>query len=508
MWRASDRLDAQPVSGAGEGGQPFFSPDGEWLAFRRGAALLKVAMRGGAPVSICDSCPGYGYSWDIDDTIRYHTIPAGNPLGRILVAVPSSGGRFRVLAVPDSGSGELFRSPQLLPDRRTLLFNLFTRQGGRIALLDLRSGRITRTDVAGIYPRWVEGGWIVFGSSDGTLATIPFDLGKLRATGPPVAIARDVIGDPTSVAAGISTDGTIIYARTGEVSDRRLVAVSRSGQVVDLGGEARAYAHPRFSPDGRRVAVGITGVSGDADVWILDLGQRSLSRLTTQRQAGRPVWTPDGRYVIYSQNADIWRIAADGSGVPDSLLEAVGSRFAGNTTPDGRTLVLQEEGSGSDGLRVLTLDSSRAARTIIPANFREGAPSISPDGRWLAYQSEQSGRAEVYVRPFPELGARVQISLQGGAGPAWSRDGRELFYRSADSLIVATVATTPSFTVTGRRGLFPVTGYLPGDLSGRGYDVSPDGSRFVMVLGSAAATPMVALHGFFERLAYDIRRRR
>jgi hypothetical protein len=114
----------------------------------------------------------------------------------------------------------------------------------------------------------------------------------------------------------------------------------------------------------------------------------------------------------------------------------------------------------------------------------------------------------VYVRAFPELGARVQVSTQGGAEPAWSRDGRELFYRTADSMVVATLSTNPSFTVTGRRNLFAVAGYLAGDVNGRGYDVSPDGTRFVMVVGSASDTPLIALHGFFERLKYEARRRR
>jgi eukaryotic-like serine/threonine-protein kinase len=508
MWRAGDRLDVQPIAGGRHGSQPFFSPDGEWLAFRREAALLKVSMRGGAPVAVCDSCPGYNYNWDFDDTIRYHTTPPGNPLGRVLAAVAATGGKPRVFAAPDTGSGELYRSPQLLPGGRTILFNLFDQQTARVALLDRRSGRVTRFDITGVYPRWVEGGWIVLGSREGVISAIPFDLAKLRPTGAPITLAADVRADLTTVAADVSTDGTIIYAQAGEVSDRRLLAVSRSGQPVDVGGEARAYAFPRYSPDGRRIAVGITSRSGDRDVWILDVAQRALSRTTNQRIAGWPAWTPDGRFVLYSQNADIWRVAADGSGSPEALLEAVGSRFPGNTTPDGATLVFQEDGSGSDGLRLLALDSTRAARTIIPSAFREGAPALSADGRWLAYQSDQSGRTEIYVRPFPQLGARVQVSLQGGAAPAWSRDGRELFYRTADSMVVATFTTDPAFTVTGRRSLFAVAGYLAGDLSGRGYDVSPDGSRFLMVLGSASATPIVAIHGFFDRLTYDASRRR
>ena len=110
------------------------------------------------------------------------------------------------------------------------------------------------------------------------------------------------------------------------------------------------------------------------------------SRLTTDGISERPVWTPDGQRLVYSSNADLWWIAADGSGRPDSLLVATGSRYAGTVTPDGRSLVFQEFGGGVDGIRALVFDSAPAARTIIPGGFNESAPALSPDGHWLAYQ--------------------------------------------------------------------------------------------------------------------------
>ena len=502
--RRSDDLTLQAVPGGRGGTTPAFSPDGRWLAFRRGAALVKVSLAGGTPVVVCDSCPGYNYSWGADDTLRYHTAPQGDPNNRVLMQVAAAGGSARVLAAPDSGSGELFRGPRLIPGTRIVLFNVFSSlyQGARIAALDLATGLISRLDQNGLSPQWVDGGWIVAATIEGAVLALPFDVRRLQVSGAPLTIAQDLAGgDPTAAKLGVATNGTVVYVRSGSFAERRLVAVRRDGQLAPLTTEQHAFAQPRFSPDGRRVAVGIVGQNSGSDVWVLDIAQRSLSRLTTDSRSGWPIWMPDGRKLVYASTVDLWWTDADGGGAPSALLAAPGSRYPGSVTPDGRSVIFYEEGSGHDGLRVLTFDSAPAARTIMPAAFGEGAPALSPDGRWLAYQSRESGRSEVYVKPYPALGARVQVSVQGGASPAWSRDGRELYYTTGDTMLVATVVAVPAFAVTGRRMLFEARGMMSGGQPGRGYDVAPDGSRFVMVQGGSAPTTLVAVHHFFDRLA-------
>jgi serine/threonine-protein kinase len=282
--------------------------------------------------------------------------------------------------------------------------------------------------------------------------------------------------------------------------------IGRDGRSQDVGGEPRGFAGPRFSPDGRRLAVSIGDPGGGSDVWVLDLAQQAWTRLTTNRISDRPAWTPDGRRLVYSSNADLWWVAADGSGRPDSLLVAPGSRYAAAFTPDGRTAVFWESGSQNSGIRAMPLDSAPAARMVLPDAFQEAAPALSPDGRWLAYQSSEPGRTEVYVRPFPGPGPRVPVSLTGGAEPCWSRDGRELFYREADAMMAASVRALPTFEVLERRRLFNGA-FLPGGPF-REYDVSPDGRRFVMVRGGTSTTNLVAVQGLFDRLRYDARARR
>jgi Tol biopolymer transport system component len=321
-----------------------------------------------------------------------------------------------------------------------------------------------------------------------------------------VTVARNLLQtDAISVRAGISANGAIVYVESGAATQRHLALVSRSGQTSALPAEPKAYAGPRFSPDGRRIAVDITDdAGGGSDVWVLDVTQRAWSRLTTDRLSNRPVWTPDGRRLVYSSNADLWWIEADGSGRPESLLVAVGTRFAGGVTPDGHAVVFQESGGTRNGIYSLAFDSAPATRTLVPAAFNESAPALSRDGQWLAYQSDEAGRMEVYVRPYPGPGARVPVSVQGGSEPVWSRDGRELFYRAGDGLMAATIALRPSFAVTGRRLLFRGA-FLQGARL-REYDVAPDGQHFVMIEGSGTTSTLVAVHNLFDRLLSDRKR--
>jgi serine/threonine-protein kinase len=505
MLRYADRLDVVPVAGGRRGVGPFFSPDGRWLGFEIGPNLTKVPLAGGAPVTICDSCPGFGFTWGSDDTVRYHTAPPDNGSSRVLMAVSAQGGRAHEFARPDSGSGEAFRTPILLPGRRTVLFSIYKGPASTLGAMDLRTHTITRLDQPGFAPQWVDAGFLVLGNPDGTVIAIPFDPDKVRPTGPPVTIARDASQpDAYSTRAAVSAGGSIVYPRSGGGAPRRLMLVSRSGQATPLLPDPRGYSNPRFSPDGRRVAVHIADpVISSRDVWVLDVGQRVWSRLTTNGISDKPLWTPDGRRVVYSSNDDLWWIAADGSARPESLLVSVGSHFAGSITPDGRTVVFQETGSATSGIRTLAFDSAPAARTIIPAAFGESAPVVSPDGHWLAYQSDQTGQMEVYVQSYPEPGARVPVSLQGGSEPVWAHNGRELFYRAGDSLMVASVTRSPAFAVAGRRRLFTGT-FLNGGAF-REYDVAPDDQHFVMITGEVGQSTLLGVQNMFERLKYERR---
>ncbi|TFG45166.1 MAG: hypothetical protein E4H41_05780, partial [Gemmatimonadales bacterium] len=503
VLRYADRVEPVPAPGARRGTLPFFSPDSRWLGYLEGPRLMKVPLAGGAAVAICDSCPGYAFSWGGDDSVRYYAAGDAELQTRQMFDVPARGGIPRVFATPDSGSGEAFRSPVLLPGERTVLFALFKGKTSRLAALNLETGVITRFEQVGFSPQWVDRGFVVLGNQDGSLIALPFDARRARPTGAPVTLASDVNQSNSFVTtAGVSASGSIAYPQSGASALRQLMLVSRAGQATPLASEPRAFDNPRFSPDGRRIAVTIRVTDGPGrDVWVFDIAQRSWSRLTTDGLSDLPIWTPNGRRVVFSSNSDLWWVAADGSAQAESLYVANGGRVPGSVTPDGRSVVFQEYASGSDGIRTMIFDSAPASRMMLPAAFNESEVALSPDGRWLAYQSDEANRMEVYVRPYPGPGGRVSVSLLGGTEPAWSRDGRELYYRSGDSLMAAAVSLAPTFAVTGRRVLF--TGAFVRAANSREYDPAPDGQRFVMIRGGTTQSTLIILNDVFERLVYE-----
>ena len=215
----------------------------------RRPACIKVPLAGGAPITICDSCTGFSFVWGSDDTVRYHAAPAGNVSTRVLMAVSAQGGRPHEFARPDSASGDAFRSPILLPGRRTVLFSIYRDAASRLAAIDLRTGAITRFDQPGFGPQWVDGGFVVLSNADGTLIALPFDPDRVRPTGPPVTIARDVAQpDAFTMRVAVSAGGSIVYPRSGGGVARRLVLVSRSGQATPLTPDPRGVREPALLP--------------------------------------------------------------------------------------------------------------------------------------------------------------------------------------------------------------------------------------------------------------------
>ncbi len=201
---------------------------------------------------VCDSCPGYAFSWGSDDSVRYYASGDAELQTRQLYVVPAQGGIPRVFATPDSGSGEAFRSPVLLPGQRTVLFALFKGRTSRLAALNLDNGVITRFEQVGFSPQWVDRGFVVLGNQDGSLMALPFDAHRARPAGAPVIIARDINQSNAFVTtAGVSASGAIAYPQSGSSALRELMLVSR-----DRAGESpgKRAAGVRQSPLRRMAA--------------------------------------------------------------------------------------------------------------------------------------------------------------------------------------------------------------------------------------------------------------
>ncbi|MGH9253961.1 MAG: protein kinase domain-containing protein, partial [Vicinamibacterales bacterium] len=412
--RALDALEGTAIRDADRFFEPFISPDSRWVGFidEAGFMLRKMPIAGGPPVNVTKiGTEMLGATWGPDDTIVFATVELGTGLRR----VSAGGGTPTVLTTPDKARGELLHAwPEFLPGGRALLFTIQTEEGGKafqIAALDLESGTIKILVPGGSSPRFSQTGHIVYGVEN-TLRAVPFDPGRLEVLGDPVPLLEGVITKTDGGADfSVSADGTLVYVAGGAGGvQRRLVWAERGGARQPIAAPPRAYAVARISPDGTRAALDVR--DQESDIWIWDFVRQTLTRLTANpTYDGSPVWTPDGRRIVFVSNRSgvlgsggaLLIQSADGTGTAERLTDA--NVYAPNTfSADAQRLVFTVVTSNLLlDLRMLILDGQRREVPLIQTPFRELSAEISPDGRWLAYQSNESGQTEVYVRPFPDI---------------------------------------------------------------------------------------------------------
>jgi serine/threonine-protein kinase len=503
--RILGQVNPVPVPGTGNAISPFFSYDGQYIAFASGTKLVKVAVAGGPTLPVADIGNSFrGGTWNERDTIVFAD-------ERGLHIVPASGGQATLLAAPDSATRTSYRWPEFLPGGRAVLLAINDGSVDRLAVITMKTGAIKRFDVYGSNPHFVSRGYVVLGMIDsggaavtsGTLVTVPFDAQRLVVLGPPIPVAESIqVGVNSRTAKlGVSRAGALAFA-SGSVGQGTLVAIGRDGVARELGAPARFYNTPRLSPDGRRIAIQV--VDAGSDIWVFDLAGKTLTRLTFDRTAQRPIWTPDGRRIAYQRrgltNDDLAWIPADGSAPAESLVVAPDDQTTGDFTPDGRMMVIREQPSGGKRrIAIVSVDSARAPRPFMASAYENVSPSLSPDGRWVAYASDEQGRFEVYVRPFPGPGGRWQVSKDGGNEPRWSHTGREIFFRAGPAVMAAAVQAGATFAPGEVRELFRTT-TLPSSAF-PSYDVARDGQTFFMSQPTRANDQtVVVLLNWFENL--------
>ncbi len=513
--RAIDRFEVTPIAGTEAASSPFFSPDGQSVGFFAEGKLKKVSLSGGAPLTLCSAPVNRGASWRPDDTIIFApSITSG------LFRVSAAGGTPKPLTVPDRKKGELsHRWPEILPGGKAVLFTIWTGttfDDARIGVLSLETGERRVLVEGGTYARYVPSGHLVYARTGGLLA-VPFDLKRLEVTGPPASILEGVSMNPTFGAAEFSssTDGSLAYVSGGStVGERTLLWVDRKGAAQPLPAPPRGYRAPRLSPDGQRLAVGIEGTN--SGVWLYELARGTLTRLTASGPIPFPIWTPDGKHVTFVSALggalNLYWMPADGSGAAERLTTSEDAQWESSWSPNGQVLAFSESDptTGLD-IWVLSLEgdpstplgAGRKPQPFLQTPSNEGGGMFSPDGRWLAYVSDESGRNEIYVRPFPGPGGKLQISTEGGTEPMWPRNGRELFYRNGDKMMAAAVETRPAFAAAKPKLLFEghyetgVFAFQPN------YDVASDGQRLLMLKASeqeSAATQINVVENWSEEL--------
>jgi serine/threonine-protein kinase len=514
--RAIDSLEARPIPGteAPTGGtswaEPFFSPDSQWIGFFVGGKLKKVSVSGGAALTLCDSSLPSGSSWGSQGMIAF--APGQIPF---LQQVSDMGGAPQPLTRIENGENG-HGWPEFLPGGKALLFGVATGgswTNGQIAVQTVGAAEHRNLIPGGMYPHYAPSGHLVY-VQGGTLMAVPFDPERLAVTGAAVPMVEGVLQSTTDGDAqySFSAGGSLAYVPGGAQSAQsKLVWVNRNGAEQPLAAPEHAYINPRISPDGRRVAVGIT--EQERQVWLYDVSRGTLTRLTFQGNNNLvPFWTPDGKRIAFTSNKEgqrnlFWQLA-DGSGGLERLTTSEQLHITGSWSPDGQLLAYSEVNS-TTGFDIWVLGlRDRKAQPFLQTQFNESTPQFSPDGRWLAYVSDESGRKEIYVQPYPGPGGKWQISTEGGVEPLWNRNGRELFYRSGKKMMSVEIAMKPSFSAGTPKMLFEGAYQLLSGISTPNYDVSPDGQRFLMLkpveLSQAAPTQINVVLNWFEELKQKV----
>jgi serine/threonine-protein kinase len=285
--------------------------------------------------------------------------------------------------------------------------------------------------------------------------------------------------------ASLANNGTLLYVRRPRTNSAVLVdstGVSRGG----LSNADGPFMYPRLSPDGKRFAVQVTSPRG-WDVWVYHIASGTPMRLTTTGGALHPTWTPDGRRIVYMTSGPLMSQLVDSGATPTTIPNTEGA-FGPTVASDGRSVVYQRRSASGWSIWSASLSGDRPPRKIPDDAFANFMPALSRDGRWLAYQSHATGRHEVYARPYPGPGAAVQISDSGGTEPAWSPDGRRIYYRIRGGFRAVAV-TTPTLAVTSRTPLFKDA--FDGAMPHRNYDVAPDSTGFLMITGGGSEAVVV-----------------
>lgn len=510
--RELDRADAMPIPGTEGAIGPFFSPDGAWIGFWADNKIKKAPLAGGPPATICDVPPGggLGASWAADGTIVF-----ANRAG--IATVSSAGGTPTAVKTAATASGERQLLPQFLPDAKALLFTTITGndwETANVVLQPLDGGERRVLIPGGADARYIATGHLVYMKS-GTLMAVPFDARSRRVGGAPVALVENVMqavnaangGDETGAGQfALSNAGTLVYVVGGAfpMYQDAMMWVDRTGAAQPFAAAPPAsYLGPRLSPDGQKLAVGVRRAAPrGADLWVYDVVRGAPTRLTFNGNNGQPVWSPDGKRLVYGVSGTdangLYTINADGAGKPERLNDS-GFPSSWAAAPNAIAFLRRAQ-DGSSGIWVLPLEHDPKPRLFIESRFTLWYPELSPDGQLMAYMSNESGTSEVYVQPYPGPGEKTRISTAGGIEPIWSANGRELFYRSMtlerQEFFSAAIRSTSPFRVDTPRLMFAArAGEYDSTVPQRSWDVAADGKRFLLSKpANATDKPVTEMH--------------
>jgi Tol biopolymer transport system component/predicted Ser/Thr protein kinase len=496
---------------------PFFSPDGQWIGFTASGKLRKISVEGGTELVLCDAGSSYtGDDWGED--------------GNIIASLRISGGLSQVSSAGGTptpvtelqGEEKTHRWPQILPGGKAILFTTQNStvgfDDGKIEVMTLADHHRKTLESGGTFGRYLAAtdrkGYLTY-VNRGTLFAVPFDLEKLETTGSPVPVLQQVSYSAMfgSAKLSFSRTGTFLYrSREIDLSRVSIQWLDADGRTQPLLDKSGLFVNPRLSPDAQRLAV--SNNDERSGIWIYDIRRDTMAPLTGERNAGHPVWTPDGKYIVYQGPAGISWARADGGGKVQSLTQSKDFQYPTAFSPDGKRLAFHQ--MGPQGFDIWTLPveyDENGLKAGNPALFLhtsngERDANFSSDGHWIAYTSSETGIPQVYVRAFPDTGRRWQVSSNGGTSPIFSRNGKDIFYFDVpgDRIMAASYSVKGDSFVVEKPQVWSrqsVALALSGAV-GAQYDVAPDGKR-IAVSTYAGSTQqdsghVIFLENFFDEL--------
>ena len=484
LWvRTLGEPHARPIAGTEGASNPIISPDGKWVAYYGDRTLHRVPIVGGE-VSLITSVPGVAaaITWMSDDEIMYEQLIANGtlPIQRVKV----NGGQASVAIPLDSAAGEVSqRRPMFLRQAGIAIYQSGVRGPGesKLVMYRMSDGRRERLDLPGNGGLALVDDRFIYARRDAVMA-VRVDLDEMRIIGEPMQLEPRVYSGTAGTAVGLSEGGTLVYRTAGATAQSRLVLVDASGAVIrSLGGVFPIEGQPRFSPDGRKIAVAM-GTGGGSELWVIDVATGEPTKLTSGGTAEAPSWFPDSRRIVYDaggrDRSELRAIPVDGSAPSSRLGTVSGGQIRSAVAPDGRSVIVQTIGAGRLGTGMYRewIDGSARFDSLLVASgagVRPYDPHVSPDGRWVAYQNR--GSADVWVRALDGTNAML-VSLVGSEGNpvVWGPDSKRLYYKTGTVFVMIELQTIPMLGVLRRSML---RGLPPND----GYDLAPDGKTFVIV---------------------------
>jgi Tol biopolymer transport system component len=499
LWvRQFDSLTTQPLQETDGAARPFWSPDSRFIGFFAGGKLKKIDVSGGAPQTLCDAPFGQGGTWNRDGVIVF--APRwGSPLYRVSAA----GGEAAPVTTLDQSRESSHGWPQFLPDGRHFLYlSIQEKRGIYVGSLDSKqTRRILDSDFNVAY---APPGYLLFARESALMAQ-PFDSDKLELTGEPFPVADQVGHYTYGRSLFTMSENGVLVSESDQIVNSQLAWHDRAGKQISTVGPPGNYYSIWLSPDEKRVAVERAEMS-NIDIWLIDIARNSPTRFTFDPAPDRnPIWSPDRSRIVFASNrtgrVDLYVKPASGSSNEELLLKTSGggNPFPSDWSSDGKLILYTEVNAKSTpDIWMLPLEGDRTPKPFLQDDFNKRGAKFSPDRRWIAYSSDESGEEEVYVRPFPGPGGKYPVSIAGGSQPRWRRDGKELFYISADrKLIAVNVKTGSTFESGVVRPLFdtrirslPVWGP---SFTRDNYGVSSDGQRFLINDATEIAAPVLTV---------------